>query len=173
MSDIDRESLPWRPCVGMMLLNREGRVFTGLRHDSTIEAWQMPQGGIDAGESPEAAALRELEEEVGTRHVRLLARLPEPLRYDLPDDLLGKVWNGRYRGQEQHWFAMRFLGADTDISITTAHPEFVAWRWTPADELERLIVPFKRPVYRQVVAAFRHLAVPESSLAPVSPRARP
>lgn len=161
MSAIDRERLPWRPCVGMMLLNREGLVFTGRRHDSAVEAWQMPQGGIDPGESAEDAALRELAEEVGTRDVRILDRLDEPLRYDLPDELLGRVWGGRWRGQEQHWFAMRLEGDDSAIDIATGEPEFVAWRWTPVDELERLIVPFKREVYRRVVAAFRHLAVPE------------
>ncbi|MFQ5346946.1 MAG: RNA pyrophosphohydrolase [Rhodothalassiaceae bacterium] len=153
--------LPYRPCVGMMLFNRDGLVWTGRRRDTPVEAWQMPQGGVDPGEDLETAARRELREEIGTDAVRILARLPEPLCYDLPPELLGRVWGGRYRGQCQHWFAMRFLGRDSDIELDQGEREFVAWRWTPVDDLPRLIVPFKRDVYERVVAAFRHLAVPD------------
>lgn len=154
---IDPESLPYRPCVGMMMLNDQGRVFTGKRIDSTRDAWQMPQGGIDPDEQPEAAALRELEEEIGTAKARILARGHAPIRYDLPPDLLGRVWGGRYRGQSMIWFALRFLGSDADIDIATAHPEFSHWRWSAPADLLRLIVPFKRHVYRQVVEEFSHL----------------
>lgn len=155
----DRERLPYRPCVGMMVLNRDGRVFTGRRMDTMVEAWQMPQGGVDPGEDYAEAALRELNEEIGTAKVAILDRTDAPIAYDLPDHLLGKVWRGRYRGQIMHWFAMRFTGSDADIDIATAHPEFEAWRWTPIDDLPKLIVPFKRQVYEQVIDRFRHLAM--------------
>lgn len=154
---IDPETLPYRPCVGITLLNRDGLVFVARRLDTEIEAWQMPQGGIDKGETPEQAALRELEEEIGTNKVEILAEHPEWLTYDLPPDLLGKVWKGRYRGQKQKWFAMRFLGSDRDINLDTAHPEFEDWRWVPLLQLPELIVPFKRDVYAQVVQAFQTL----------------
>lgn len=153
----DPDSLPYRPCVGVMLLNREGRVFTGQRIDSDLPAWQMPQGGLDPGEDHRTAALRELEEETGIAPalVDILAETAAPVRYDLPPELLGKVWKGRYRGQEQHWVLMRFLGEDADINLATAHPEFAAWRWLPGAELVDNIVPFKRGVYAAVVAEFQ------------------
>jgi putative (di)nucleoside polyphosphate hydrolase len=140
-----------------MLLNRDGRVFVAQRLDSTLEAWQMPQGGLDEGEDPEAGALRELEEETGiTRDkVEVIARCPEPLTYDLPPDLVGKLWKGRWRGQKQHWFLARFLGDDSDIDIATEHPEFRAWRWADPADLPALIVPFKKKLYEDVLAAFR------------------
>jgi putative (di)nucleoside polyphosphate hydrolase len=151
----DRESLPYRPCVGVMLANPQGLVFVGERID-TPGAWQMPQGGIDKGETPREAALRELEEETGVAAglVAVEAETPGWVRYDLPDHLLGKTWKGRYRGQEQKWFLLRFHGADDDIRIGTAHPEFARWRWSAPDELLGAIVPFKRAVYTQVLAAF-------------------
>jgi len=155
----DPASLPYRPCVGIMLLNREGKVFVGKRKD-TPDAWQMPQGGIDKGESPAEAALRELEEEIGTGKAVVLAETKDWHRYDLPPHLVGKVWGGRYRGQEQKWLCCRFQGEDTDINIRTAHPEFDAWQWVGLDDLIRLIVPFKRDIYRVVVEEFRALAVP-------------
>ena len=146
----------YRRGVGIMLLNREGKVFVAQRLDSRTEAWQMPQGGLDPGEEPEAAALRELEEETGIApdKVEVLSRCAEELRYDLPEELAGVLWGGRYRGQRQHWFLLRFLGEDSDVDIATAHPEFSAWRWADPGELPDLIVPFKRKLYGDVVAAF-------------------
>ena len=140
-----------------MLLNRDGRVFVGQRLDHRSEAWQMPQGGIDAGEEPEAAALRELEEETGIppHRVEVVARCAEPLAYDLPAELAGTLWKGRYRGQRQHWFLCRFLGDDSEIDLATPHPEFRAWRWADPDDLPALIVPFKRKLYQDVLEAFR------------------
>ena len=155
---IDAASLPYRPCVGIMLLNDRGQVFVGRRIDQTAEAWQMPQGGIDAGEDPKDAALRELKEEIGTDRAEILAESREWLKYDLPANLIGKVWRGRYRGQTQKWFAMRFLGAEADIDIDTEHPEFQEWRWLAMDDLLQHIVPFKYDVYARVVAEFRHLS---------------
>lgn len=154
-------SLPtaYRPCAGFMLVNRESRVFVAQRIDSKDNgAWQMPQGGIDPGEDREAAALRELAEETGiqTQMVSVLASMREPVRYDLPTELLGKLWGGKYRGQEQYWFLGRFLGSDHDIDLE-AHepPEFCAWQWADPEELPDLIVPFKRHVYRAVLDEFR------------------
>lgn len=144
------DSLPYRPCVGVMLFERSGSVFVGRRID-TPDAWQMPQGGIDDGESPEAAALRELEEEIGTSKASIEGATAGWLTYDLPDHLVGKVWGGRWRGQRQKWFACRFHGADRDIRLDTRHPEFDAWRWAALDELTALIVPFKRAIYSAVV----------------------
>lgn len=150
---IDRETLPYRPCVGIMLLNRKGEVFVARRFD-TKDAWQMPQGGIDDGETVEQAAFRELEEEIGTNRMEILAISTEKLRYDLPDHLLGKVWKGRWRGQEQVWIAALFTGKDKDIDLDTKHPEFDAWKWMPADQLVGQIVPFKRAVYEAVLTEF-------------------
>ena len=152
----DPAALPYRPCVGVMLANRAGEVFVGQRRDSDVPAWQMPQGGIDAGESPREAALRELEEETGIPAdlVEVLAETPGWHRYDLPPDLLGKVWNGRYRGQEQKWILMRFLGRDAQVNIATAHPEFSRWRWIAPADLPGHIVPFKRAVYEAVLEDF-------------------
>lgn len=149
--------LPYRPCVGVTLINPEGLIFAGQRIDSPVPAWQMPQGGIDRGENPEAAALRELEEETGVARgrVELLDATPGWLRYDLPPELLGKVWGGRFRGQEQRWFLMRFTGGDDEITLATRHPEFSSWRWIDADTLLAGIVPFKRAIYDQVIARFR------------------
>ncbi len=157
----EQAALPYRACVGVVLIDAAGRIFAGQRIDSEVAAWQMPQGGIDRGEDPRAAALRELEEEIGVPAdlVQVIAETPDWLTYDLPDHLIGKVWKGRYRGQKQRWFLMRFLGQDSDIRIDTDHPEFSEWRWLPAADLLASIVPFKRAVYDQVIAAFRpHLA---------------
>jgi len=152
----DTASLPYRPCAGVMLLNREGRVFVGQRLDSTLEAWQMPQGGIDPGEDALEAAFRELWEETGVarHHAELIAEAPEELHYDLPDELIGKVWKGKWRGQRQRWFLLRFLGEDSDIDIATEHPEFRAWRWSEPAELPELIVPFKRALYERLLLLF-------------------
>jgi putative (di)nucleoside polyphosphate hydrolase len=160
--------LPYRPCVGIMLINRDGRVWVGRRRpkwagDTSSYIWQMPQGGITAGESVSQAALRELEEETGVSSVELLAEAPGWLSYDLPDELLGIALKGRYRGQRQKWFAMRFIGADSEIDITPRgghKAEFDAWRWVAASELPALIVPFKRQVYADVVSAFAPLVCP-------------
>ena len=154
-------ALPYRPCVGVMLIDRRGMIFAGRRKDSDAPAWQMPQGGIDKGETPKTAALRELGEETGVRpdRVEIVAKTPGWVTYDLPPELLGKVWGGRFRGQKQRWFLMRFLGTDDEIDIATEHPEFSEWRWVTAEEMLAAIVPFKRAVYGEVVDAFRaHLA---------------
>jgi len=148
---------PYRPCVGVMLINAEGRIFAGQRLDSPVAAWQMPQGGIDEGEKPRKAALRELAEETGIAPdlVEPIAKSSDWVTYDLPPDLLGRVWGGRYRGQKQRWFLLRYLGRDDQIDIATEHPEFSEWRWVTADEMIAAIVPFKREVYQKVVAEFR------------------
>lgn len=165
---VDPESLPYRPCVGQMVINWNGHVWIGRRPGSNNSEgkgtwWQMPQGGIDPGEDPAAAARRELFEETAIRSVDPIAELPRWLTYDLPAELIGKAWGGRYRGQQQRWFAYRFLGDDSEINITppTGHDaEFIEWRWSPVTELIDLIVPFKREVYRDVLAAFAPLAKP-------------
>src|SRR5688500_6239654 len=152
----DKDALPYRPAAGVMLLNRDGKVFVAQRLDSTLEAWQMPQGGLDPGEDALAGALRELEEETGIKphHVELIARAPEELTYDLPDDLVGKMWKGKWRGQRQAWFLLRFTGSDADVNIATAEPEFRAWKWAEPAELPAMIVPFKKRLYEQVLEAF-------------------
>ncbi len=156
------EGLPYRPCVGVLLFNAQGQVFVGQRIDMVQEAWQMPQGGIDPGEDPRDTALRELEEETGVTpdKVEVLAETREWLRYDLPPNLVNRVWRGRYRGQEQKWFAARFLGTDTDIDIDTLHPEFSDWRWSPVGELTANAIAFKRALYEAVIAEFRPLLSP-------------
>jgi putative (di)nucleoside polyphosphate hydrolase len=148
--------LPYRLGVGVMLLNAERKVFVGQRIDWQLDAWQMPQGGVDDGEDAETAAFRELEEETGIAplHAHILARTDEMLTYDLPEDLRSKVWKGKFRGQQQHWFLMRFAGTDADINIATTHPEFNAWQWAAVADLSTLIVPFKRALYDTIVDYF-------------------
>jgi putative (di)nucleoside polyphosphate hydrolase len=161
----DSELAAYRPGVGIMLLNPGGRVFIGRRKDmpAGLAAWQMPQGGIDPGETPRQAALRELEEEVGTDNVEIIAETRGWLHYDLPPEVAQGIahargypnglWGGRYRGQRQKWFAMRFLGQDADIDPAAGeHPEFDAWEWVAPARLPELIVPFKRPLYEAVLA---------------------
>ncbi|GGE01127.1 RNA pyrophosphohydrolase [Polymorphobacter glacialis] len=145
--------LPYRPGVGVLLFNEHGKVFVGQRLDSTLEAWQMPQGGIDKGEEPLTAALRELEEETGIppHLVEVIAETPDWHHYDLPADMVGVLWKGRYAGQRQKWYSMRFLGQDSDVAIATAHPEFKAWRWASVDGLVDLAVPFKRDLYIDII----------------------
>jgi putative (di)nucleoside polyphosphate hydrolase len=152
--------LPYRPAVGIMLINQGGLIFAGRRVDQTVEGWQMPQGGIDGDETPAEAALRELKEEVGTDKAVILRELNEWLTYDLPAHLVGVALHGRFRGQKQKWLAMRFTGKPGDIDLKTEHPEFAAYKWLKIDELPKLIVPFKRELYVKVVAAFRDLAKP-------------
>jgi len=149
--------LPYRPCVGVMLVNAAGHVFVGQRIDRDQDAWQMPQGGVDPGEDPRAAALRELWEETGVpaEKVRVEAETRDWLPYDLPHDLVPRIWKGRFRGQEQKWFLLRFEGEDGDVNIATDHPEFSEWRWLSPDDLVASIVPFKRAVYQKVLAEFR------------------
>jgi putative (di)nucleoside polyphosphate hydrolase len=153
-------SLPYRPCVGIMLLNRDGAVFVGKRLDQTVEGWQMPQGGIDEGETPRQAVLRELHEETGTGKAEIIGEMADWITYELPPHLLGIAFHGRYRGQRQKWFCLRFTGADSDIDLGTHEPEFAEWKWMDVDALPELIVPFKRDTYKAVLAAFRNLAKP-------------
>ena len=154
-------ALPYRPGVGIMLLNAEGSVFVAQRIDMPSDAWQMPQGGIDKGETPIEAAWREMMEEVGTNRAELLAESRDWLNYDLPRDLAARLWRGRFRGQRQKWFAFRFTGSDRDIDITSHdHPEFSNWRWAPMADLPMLIVPFKRRLYQQLVDEFSPLIGP-------------
>ncbi|CAM8661823.1 MULTISPECIES: RNA pyrophosphohydrolase [Sphingobium] len=151
--------LPYRPCVGIMLVNMDGKIFVGQRLDNLVEAWQMPQGGIDEGEDAKAAALRELQEETGIRPelVEIIAKAKDEHFYDLPPELVGKLWGGKYRGQRQYWYLARFVGQDGDIDIQTKHPEFREWKWTIPDTLPDLIVPFKRKLYRDILQEFRAL----------------
>ena len=152
--------LPYRPAVGVMLLNRQGLIFVGKRIDQTVEGWQMPQGGIDDGEEPRQAALRELKEEAGTGKAEIIAEMDDWITYDLPAHLVGVAFHGKYRGQRQKWFALRFLGEDSDIDLDTHEPEFSTWKWLTIEELPHVIVPFKRDSYAKIVSAFRHLAKP-------------
>jgi putative (di)nucleoside polyphosphate hydrolase len=157
------EDLPYRPCAGLMVLNRDGLAFIGRRidgpeHVDATHVWQMPQGGIDPGEEPYPAALRELYEETNIRSVERLGEIPEWLAYDIPRDIVGRAWNGKYRGQTQKWYALRFTGDESEIDI--AHPagghepEFVEWRWEPLENLPALVVPFKRSTYERIVKEF-------------------
>ncbi|OUS12223.1 RNA pyrophosphohydrolase [Rhodospirillales bacterium 47_12_T64] len=157
MTDTDIDALPYRPCVGIMLLNQHGKVFVAQRIDNPGKAWQMPQGGIDDGEEPIKAAFRELEEETGTANAELVAESADWHAYDLPRDLVPKIWKGRYRGQKQKWFVFRFKGQDSDINIETDIPEFSDWKWTDMSSLPDLIVPFKRDLYIKLVEEFSDL----------------
>lgn len=152
-------SLPYRSGVGVMLFNRDNQVFVARRIDTTSEAWQMPQGGVDPGETAYQAALRELKEEIGTDKVELLRESLDWYTYDLPDDLIGKLWDGRFRGQKQKWFALRFTGEDADINIETHDPEFCEWKWIDMRMLPDIIVPFKRSLYKALVEEFLPVTV--------------
>jgi putative (di)nucleoside polyphosphate hydrolase len=148
------EKRPYRPGVGILLVNKDDLVFVGRRIDQRAEAWQMPQGGIDEGEDARTAALRELQEEVGTAKAEIIAESRDWISYDLPPDIADKIWQARYRGQKQKWFLLRFQGQDSDIKLDTHHQEFDAWRWVPLDQVPALIVPFKQALYRKVVEEF-------------------
>ncbi len=156
MTPEEISKLPYRPCAGVMLVNADGRVFVGQRMDRYTEAWQMPQGGVEKDEAPRDAALRELEEETGVPSslVTVVAETAGWVPYDLPHDLVPKLWKGKYRGQEQKWFLLRFHGSDADVNIKTAHQEFRAWKWMAMEDLLDSIVPFKRSVYEVVLAEF-------------------
>jgi len=151
------ESRPYRPCVGIMLVNDGGKVFVGKRIDNTSEAWQMPQGGIDEGENVITACMREMGEETGTQKAELISEHPDWLNYDIPQDLSDRLWEGKYRGQKQKWMLLRFTGSDADINIQTEEPEFIEWRWASPDQLVDLAVPFKQDVYERVLAVFKPL----------------
>ena len=157
MTSQDLEKLPYRENVGIMLINDQNMVFVGQRLDNYQDAWQMPQGGIDSGENAEDAAFRELEEETGI--VKDLAQIEavskDWITYDLPTELISKLWKGRYRGQKQKWFLMRFRGSNKQVNIETSHPEFADWKWVVVSELEENIVEFKKAVYRQVIKEFK------------------
>lgn len=154
---------PYRPGVGIMLLNGRNEVFVGQRVDNPADAWQMPQGGIDEGEDPLRAAWREMEEEIGTDKAELVAESKGWLSYDLPGELADRIWKGRFRGQRQKWFAFRFRGSDRDINIATKHPEFRSWKWAPMAELPTMIVPFKRKLYRDLTVEFQALLSPPAA----------
>lgn len=168
ISQATYDSLPYRPCAGVMVLNRAGLVFVGRRkggpeHVDATHVWQMPQGGIDEGEDPYAGALRELYEETSIKSVEKLGEIAEWLAYDIPRDIVGEAWQGKFRGQKQKWYALRFTGADSEIDIATPggghhKPEFIDWRWVEMKSLPELVVPFKRDIYEQVVKAFSGLA---------------
>ena len=145
---------PYRPCVGIMLINDNGHIFGGQRIDNRAEAWQMPQGGIDAGEDVETACFREMREEIGTDKADIISTHPEWLNYDIPLPLADRLWGGSYRGQSQKWVALRYTGQDSDINIATEEPEFFSWQWMSPADLIRLAVPFKRPVYEDIMTQF-------------------
>ncbi len=149
--------LPYRPCVGIMLLNADNQIFIARRRDQSVEAWQMPQGGIDKGEEAVEAAFRELREETSVQSAELIEEADRWFTYDLPEHLVGVALKGKYRGQKQRWFAMRLTGADAEINLETDDPEFEAWKWASRQEVVEAIVPFKKPLYEEVTAAFAHL----------------
>ena len=154
--------LPYRPCVGAVLFNRDGLVWVGKRipksGDNFVDAWQMPQGGVDKGEDPAEAVFRELREETGIDAAEIIAETANWLTYELPDHLRGISWGGKYRGQKQKWYGLRYLGEDRDFDLNThKKPEFSSWKWTRLEEVPALIVPFKYDVYKQLVVEFRHL----------------
>lgn len=156
-SKTQKNKLPFRPGVGMMIINSKRQIFMGKRIDSKMHGWQMPQGGIDAGETPSAAALREMEEEIGSANAKIIAESRNWYSYRVPNSLIPKLWDGQYCGQRQKWFLVDFFGADTDININTLHPEFEEWKWIELDELIDNVIPFKAKLYRQIIAEFESI----------------
>ena len=148
---------PYRNCVGLLVINKNGDVFIGKRIDSNLNAWQMPQGGIEADEDPKTAGIREMEEEIGTKNAELIGEMSEWLNYDIPENLSHRLWNGKYRGQTQKWLAFKFLGDDSEINIKTKVPEFKEWKWENHKNLPSLAVPFKRDIYKKVIKEFEKL----------------
>ena len=148
---------PYRNCVGLLVINKNGDVFIGKRIDSNLNAWQMPQGGIEADEDPKTAGIREMEEEIGTKNAELIGEMSEWLNYDIPENLSHRLWNGKYRGQTQKWLAFKFLGDDSEINIKTKVPEFKEWKWENHKNLPSLAVPFKRDIYKKVIKEFEEL----------------
>ena len=152
---LEYQKRPYRPCVGIMLINSNNQIFAGQRIDNHLEAWQMPQGGIDEGEDVETACFREMKEEIGTDKASIIAIHPEWLNYDIPEILVDKLWDRKYRGQTQKWVALKFTGKDSDINIKTHIPEFSKWKWISPQQLTSLAAPFKREVYENVLNAFK------------------
>ena len=152
---LEYQRRPYRPCVGIMLINSNNQIFAGQRIDNHLEAWQMPQGGIDEGEDVETACFREMKEEIGTDKASIIGIHPEWLNYDIPEILADKLWDQKYRGQSQKWVALRFLGTDNDINIKTHIPEFSKWKWVSPQQLSSLAAPFKREVYENVLNVFK------------------
>ena len=149
----------YRRCVGLVVINKDGLVFVGKRIDSNLNAWQMPQGGIEKGESPRNAGLREMKEEIGTNNVKLIGEIDNWLNYDIPQKLSSKLWNGKYRGQTQKWLAFQFLGNDDEININTEDPEFKEWKWEEHKSLVNLAEPFKKDIYKKIINEFSHLFI--------------
>jgi putative (di)nucleoside polyphosphate hydrolase len=152
---LEFEKRPYRPCAGICLINNDNKVFVGQRIDSHNDAWQMPQGGIDEGETPKQAALREMLEEIGTAKATIIAQLETPLDYNLPPELADKMWHGQFKGQRQYWFLLRFTGNDSDINLQTLHPEFKAFKWVDIDIVPSLAIHFKRDIYKTVISEFK------------------
>lgn len=155
--------LPYRPCVGMMIINQEDKIFVGRRIDAKYRNWQMPQGGIDFGETPSQAAMREMAEEIGTNAGYIIAESKNWYSYNVPKFLIPKLWDGQFRGQKQKWFLIRFTGNDSDININLAHPEFNAWQWVDIDQLQKIIIPFKAKLYKAVVNEFKPIIIQHKS----------
>ena len=153
--ELEYQRRPYRPCVGIMLINSNNQIFAGQRIDNHLEAWQMPQGGIDEGESVETACFREMKEEIGTDKASIIAIHPDWLNYDIPEILADKLWDRKYRGQTQKWVALKFTGTDSDINIKTQIPEFSKWKWISPQQLASLAAPFKREVYENVLNVFK------------------
>lgn len=151
---VNIDDLPYRSGVGIMLLNDKNEVFVGKRIDTKSEAWQMPQGGVDEGEDDAGAAMRELEEETGVTKAKIITQSKTQHYYDLPKGLIPRVWKGKYRGQKQRWFLLRFTGTDADVNINGKHPEFCEWKWVATDELTNIIVPFKQEIYSKIISEF-------------------
>ena len=149
--------LPLRTGVGVIVLNKDNKVFVGKRKDNPIDKWQMPQGGVDKGEELVDAMRRELKEETSIKNIKIIKEIDGWLDYELPKNLLGKIWKGRYRGQKQKWFIVKFLGEESEINITTKRPEFIEWKWVERNQLPNIIVDFKKNVYERLVVELKNI----------------